>query len=300
MEYRSHEIKAGCLVILGVILFVVFLILISGLDLFKSSKIYYARFKYSSGIEVGSLVRYGGMEVGRVKKVGIAPDNNSLIEFELEVDAEVPVKKDSEVMITSIGIMGEYYIEISTGSYKVALLPPGSLLNCKEVTSLMMLTDTVDELSKKLSQTIDNLNQLLGSENQNQIYQILANLNDLFENNQHALTAMMDNTNEVLANLSSMSNRLDTLLFENNDSIARSIKHLETTLAQSQELIRGMQETMENVDRMIVTQNGNYDEIMENLRRTSRNLDEFTRTIKERPWSLIRKSGPKEREFKEQ
>ena len=48
---------------------------------------------------------------------------------------------------------------------------------------------------------------------------------------------------------------------------------------------------------MIVTQNGNYDEIMDNLRRTSQNLDEFTKTIKEKPWSLIRKSAPKEREI---
>ncbi|UCE04906.1 MAG: MCE family protein [bacterium] len=299
MEYGSNEIKAGCLVILGLVLFVVFLILISGLDLFKSTKIYYARFKHTSGVEVGSLVRFGGMEVGQVKKVGIAPDNNSLIEFEIEVDANVPVKKDAEVVITSIGIMGEEYIEISTGSPDADLLPPRSLLNCKEVTPLMMLTDTVDKLSKKLSQTIDNLNQLLGSDNQSQVHQILVNLNDLFENNQHALTTMVNNTNEVLANLNSMSIRLDTLLFENNDSIARSIKHLERALAQSQQLIKNMQETMKNVDRMIVTQNGNYDEIMESLRRTSRNLDEFTRTIKERPWSLIRKSAPKERVISE-
>ncbi len=300
MEYRSHEIKAGCLVTLGIILFVVFMILISGLDLFKSTKLYYAQFKYSSGIEVGSLVRYGGMEVGRVKKVRIAPDNNSLIEFELEVDAEVPVKKDSEVIITSIGIMGEYYIEISTGSTDAALLPQGSLLNCKEVTPLMMLTETVDQIANQLTQTIDNLNRLFGSENQNEIHQILVNLNRVLDENQQAISTMMTSTNELLVNLVRMSNRLDTLLLENNDSIARSIRHLETTLAQSQELIKGMQETMENVDRMIVTQNENYDEIMDNLRRTSHNLDEFTRTIKERPWSLIRKSAPKKRVVREE
>jgi phospholipid/cholesterol/gamma-HCH transport system substrate-binding protein len=300
MEYSSNEIKAGCLVILGVILFVGFLLLISGIDLFKSTKIYYARFKNTSGIEVGSLIRYGGMEVGKVKKVQIALDNNSLIEFEVEVDTDVPVKKDSEVMITSIGIMGEYYIEISTGSPESALLPPGSLLNCKDVTPLMMLTNTVEDLSKKLSRTIDNLNQLLGSENQNQAHQILVNLNRLLEDNQHAVVAMMKNSNEMLENLNHVSNQLDTLLIENQDSISRSIQHLETTLALSQELIKSLQETIKNIDQMIVMQNGNYDEIMENLRRTSRNLDEFTQTIKERPWSLIRKSAPKERVVREE
>ena len=298
MEYRSNEIKAGCLVIFGIILFVVFLILISGLDLFKSTKVYYARFKYTSGVEVGSLIRYGGMEVGKVKKIGIAPDDNSLIQFEIEVDANVPIKKDSDVIITSIGIMGEEYIEIATGSPNAELLPPGSLLNCKEVTPLMMLTDTFDELGKNLSQTIDNLNQILGNENQSQIRQVLTNLNRLLEDNQQAIAAMMANSNEVISNLSQMSSRLDTILVENQDSISRSIQQLEATLAQSQELVRNMQQTMKNVNQMITTQDGNYNEIMENLNQTSRNLDEFSRTIKERPWSLIRKSAPKEREVK--
>jgi len=296
MEYRANEIKAGCIVILGLVLFIMFLILISGLDLLKSTKIYYARFKYSSGVEVGSLVRYGGMEVGRVKKIGIAADNNSLIEFELEVDLNVPVKKDAEVIITSIGIMGEEYIEISTGSPGAELLPSGGLLNCKDTTPLMMLTDTFDQLGEKLSQTVDNLNILLGNENQQQIHQVLANLNRLLEDNQQAIAAIMTNSTEVIANLSQMSSRLDTLLIENQSSISRSVQHLEATLTQSQQLIKNMQETMKNVNQVIATQTENYGEIMDNLGRASRNLDEFSRTLKERPWSLVRKSAPKERD----
>lgn len=298
MEYRSNEIRAGCIVVLGIFLFVIFMALISGMDFFKSTKIYLARFKYTSGIEVGSLVRYGGFEVGTIKQVRIAPDNNSLIEFEVEIDSEVPVKKDSEVIITSIGIMGEYYIEISTGSPGMALLPPGSVLNCKDTTPMMMLTDSFGELSKSLSQTIDQLNQLLGSQNRTQVQQILTNLNRLLEDNQNSIAAMMENSSQAIANLSHMSTRLDTLLIKNQDSISRSIQNLEATLSQSQQLIQNMQATMKNVDNMIVTQDGNYEKIMESLSRTSRNLDDFTRSIKERPWSLIRKSAPQEREIR--
>lgn len=298
MEYRANEVKAGCIVIIGIIIVVIFLILISGLNLFKSKNNYLARFKYTSGIEVGSLVRYGGFEVGRINRVGIAPDNNSLIEFEVEIDSRVPVKKDSEVIITSIGIMGEYYIEISTGSPNAELLPPGSLMNSKDTTPMMMLTDKFGQLSESLSQTIDQLNLLLGSQNRQQIQLILTNLNRLLEDNQNSIAAMMENSNQAIASLSHISNRLDTLLIENQGSISRSIQNLEETLAQSQLLIKNMQQTMRNVDEMIVTQDGNYDKIMENLSRTSQNLDEFTRTIRERPWSLIRKSAPKEREIR--
>ncbi len=300
MDYRSNEIKAGCLVIAGIVLLVTFLILISGLDLFKHKHIYYAQFKYTSGVEVGSLVRYGGMEVGRVKKVSIAPNDNTLIQFELEIGADVPVKRNSQAFITSIGIMGEEYIEITTGSLDAPILPPGSLLNCKDVTPLMMLTDSFDQLSEKLSVTIDHLNQILGRENQSQIQQLLVNLNRLLEDNQRAIGALMTNSSNVVANLSHLSSQLDTLLVENRDSISRSIQQLESTLQQTQQLMQTMQQTLANADQMLTMQASNYDQIMDNLQRTSQNLNEFSRAIKERPWSLIRKSAPAEREFGKQ
>lgn len=300
MDYRSNEIKAGCLVIAGIVLLVTFLIVISGLDLLKQKKIYYAHFKYTSGVDVGALVRYGGMQVGRVKKVSIAPNDNTLIQFELEIGADVPVKRNSQAFITSIGIMGEEYIEITTGSQDAPLLPSGSLLNCKEVTPLMMLADSFDQLSEKLSVTIDHLNQILGRENQGQIQQLLVNLNRLLADNQRAIGALMANSSNVVANLSHLSSQLDTLLVENRDSISRSVQQLESTLHQTQQLMQTMQQTLTNADQLLTMQSNNYDQIMDNLQRTSQNLNEFSRAIKERPWSLIRKSAPAEREIGKQ
>ncbi len=298
MEYRSNEIKAGCLVIFSIVLLIFVLVLVSGLDLFKKTKIYYAEFKYTSGIEEGSLVRYGGMQVGRVKEVRINDDDNSTIRFALEVDDDIPVKKDSDVFITSIGIMGEYYIEISTGSSQAEVLPPGSMLNSKEVTPLMMLTDSFDKLTGQLSVTVDQINQLLGSENQNQIHDLLVNLNSLLQDNQQGVSTMMENLNAVLANLNAMGGELDTLILKNQDSITNSINQLEMTLRESKQMMSEFRSTLGNMNQMVVSQDGNYDEIMDNLARTSRNLDEFTKIIKEKPWSLIRKSAPKEREIK--
>lgn len=298
MEYRSDEIKAGCFVILSIVLLIAFLVVVSGLDLFKTTKDYLASFRYTGGIEAGSLVRYGGFKVGTVKKVQISDADNSSIEFVLELENKVPVKKDSKAFITSIGIMGENYIEITTGSNNSELMPAGSMLNCEEVTPLMMLTKTVDQLTEQLSVTIDRVNQLLNSENQEQISGILANLNKLVQDNQQTVGSLMENLNGILTSVNSMGTRVDTLLLENQESIARSIQQLEATLEQTQGTIGEFKLTMENINHMLASQNGNYNEIMDNLSNTSHNLDEFTRSIKEKPWSLIRKSAPKEREIK--
>ncbi|HDP97937.1 MAG TPA: MCE family protein [bacterium] len=298
MEYRSNEIKAGCFVIISIFLLLAFLIIISGLDILKSTKTYLARFKYTSGIAVGSLVRFGGMEVGRVVGVKISEADNSLIEFELEVDEKAPVKEDSEVFITSIGIMGEYYIEISTGSPEGKSLPPGSLLNCIDVPPLMMLTQSFDKLTSQLEVTIKGINQMLGHDNQLQFNNILVNLNRLLEDNQKTVSSLVANMDAVLSDFHGMGSKMDTLLSQNQDGIARSVQHLEMTLAQTYEMIQQFQQTMTHINDVLVYQNNNYDEIMNNLNRTTKNLDDFSRTIKERPWSLIRKSEVRERQIK--
>ena len=297
MEYKANEVKAGCFVVFSILLLVFFLIIVSGMDLLKKTNTYLTRFKYTSGLEVGSLVRYGGMEVGKVKEMHISPEDNSYIEFLIEVDADVPVKEDSKVFITSIGIMGEYYIEISTGSSSAKRAEPGSLLHCKEVTPLMMLTENVDKLTDQLSETIDGINQLLGQNNQQEFHQILASFNQLLNQNQQSVTTMMENMNLVLADLHSMSSKLDKMVGDNQDGISTSISHLEGTLEESKNAIKEFQSTLTMLNGMLASQNVNYQDIMENLNRTTQNLDEFTRLIKEKPWSLIRKSAPAPRKF---
>ncbi len=297
MEYKKNEVKAGCFVMFSIVLLVVILIMVSGLDLLKKTNSYWTRFKYTSGIEIGSLVRYGGMEVGKVKKMRISPDDNTYIEFLIEIDADVPVKEDSRAFITSIGLMGEYYIEITTGSPHAGLVPPGSMLHCKEVTPLMMLTENVDKLTNQLSETIDGINQLLGQNNQQEFHQILVNLNQLLERNQQSISTAMDNMNLVLADLGKISSKLDKMLGENQDQISASISNLEGTLEQSQNAIKEFQTTLSSLNSMMETQNVNYQTIMENLNRTAQNLEEFTTIIKEKPWSLIRKSAPAPRKF---
>ncbi|NOZ61184.1 MAG: MCE family protein [Calditrichaeota bacterium] len=297
MEYKANEVKAGCFVVFSILLLVFFLIVVSGMDLLKKTNTYLTHFKYTSGLEVGSLVRYGGMEVGKIKEMRISPEDDSYIEFLIEINADVPVKQDSRVFITSIGIMGEYYIEISTGSPDAKRAKPGSLLNCKEVTPLMMLTENVDKLTNQLSETIDGINQLLGQDNQQEFHQILANFNQLLDQNQQSVSSMMENMNLVLADLHSMSSKLDKMVGDNQDEISTSISHLEGTLKESKNAIKEFQSTLTMFNGMLSSQNVNYQDIMENLNRTTQNLDEFTKLIKEKPWSLIRKSAPAPREF---
>ena len=63
---------------------------------------------------------------------------------------------------------------------------------------------------------------------------------------------------------------------------------LQTSLADAQRMINDLDDTLGS-------NRGNLDETLENIRATSENLKEFSDTLKQRPYSLIRIKGEKDR-----
>lgn len=297
MDYRPQEVKAGLMIVISFLILIIFLLAISGLDLFKSEKYYLARFNYTSGLEVGSLVRFGGMEVGKIKAMNFYDQDDTQIEFMLEIDGSAPVKTNSVATVTSIGIMGEYHINISTGHPDSARLPSGGLLKCKEVPSLMQLMEPIGAIADQVTQTLSQLKQMLGKENQNEVHSILLNLNKLLAENQQTISLIMENLNNVIINLNKLGKNIDTLIASNEESISNSVKNLDETLLQTKQLMKNIDKMMIDLNNVVLTEGNNFNEIMENLRRTTDNLTEFSQTIKEQPWQLIRKSPPKDRKI---
>ncbi|MBN1155193.1 MCE family protein [candidate division KSB1 bacterium] len=298
MNYKPQEIKTGIIITLSTIILLVFLIAISGLDCFNTDKQYLARFNYTSGLEIGSTVRYGGMKAGSVKDMTICEDDNSKIQFVLTLDENIPVKTNSIATVTSIGIMGESHINISTGHPDSSLLPPGSMLICKEVPSIMQLMEPIGQIAENVNQSSLELKRMLGQDTRLELQSILTNLNTLLSQNQSDVKSILDNLNKATIELSNLSSRMNTLVESNQETISQSLVNLDETLVRTKNLVQNLDSMMQNVDNIVVTKGYHLSEIIENLNQTTNNLEEFSRSIKEQPWQLIRKSAPPERKIK--
>ena len=75
---------------------------------------------------------------------------------------------------------------------------------------------------------------------------------------------------------------------DNRKEIHDALLRLENSLADAQRMINDLDDTL-GANR------GNLDETLENIRVTSENLKEFTDTLKQRPYSLIRIKAEKDR-----
>jgi len=297
MEYRSNEIKAGVLVIVGFLVFVAFLVAMAKIDWERKEKSYSARFSYIGGIERGSLVRFGGFLVGTVTDVYIAPDDKTKLEIKLTVDDRTPVRLDSEAFMSSINLMGDFYIEISTGSPSAELLPSGSVLRSRDVPSFTQLSGPLAQMSDQLETLLIRVNDLLRDENRAHISNMLANTDTLLDKSAGNIASIIANMNTLTVQLQSLGGKLDKMMASNTSVLETTLTQLNATLARADTLLLALNRATQSFDGMVTHNQASFYEAMQNLQGATQHFEQFSRSIKERPWNLVRKSNPPERKL---
>lgn len=94
-----------------------------------------AKFDNASGIEAGSDVSVSGVKVGTVNNYFLDQQSyRAVIEFSVNKDIKLPI--DSSVKITSSGLLGSKYLEISPGSDEEFLTEGSEVLFTQSSISL--------------------------------------------------------------------------------------------------------------------------------------------------------------------
>ena len=315
MKPRTQQTFVGLFVLLCAALLIGTIFAMSG-AFGRATKTYHAYFGFAGWIEPGMSVRYsGGPKVGRVEKVRIDPQNVSRLDITFSVQSDLPVKTDSLVKIMSTTPLGDNHVEIFPGSSQAADAPNGALLPSQQYIDLSSLLAQLNDLAPQaqrllaeltdrvteLKQTVVRVNALMSTSNQANLAATLANTRGLLEENRPEIRATLQNLNggsqklgpllddlrKTTAETSKTLNNVDALIGENRPDVRQAIAQLRQSLATVTDVTGRLDQTLDvNAD--------NIDELLDNLRRATENLNEFTATIKTRPSSLIRSSNPPE------
>jgi phospholipid/cholesterol/gamma-HCH transport system substrate-binding protein len=322
MAKRDEEIKVGGMVVLAFILFLTALVFVGGVNLLRRKRASYTTyFKFAGGLEPGAFVRFGGLKVGTVQRAEIDREDPTHIRVRLSINPRTPVRTDSLARISTLGFLGENYVEVSPGTKGAALLPPGSVIPSAEIVQLADVFNNVNnitlnanklvgnldqritQLSDNANQLINNLNALVGDENRAHIQAAINNIDAMLaENRPHLksslanidtasgkLPAAIDNANQTMTEARTLAGNLNSTVEENRQEIREALINLRASLVQAQRLMGDMQELLD-------ANRGNLDESLENIRVSSQNLKEFTDQVKRQPFSLIRVKTQKDRE----
>jgi len=113
------ELRVGVFVFIGLIILVVFILSIGGFKTWSSGYHINVNFNFVNGIKVGAPVRFAGVDVGEVKKVGLEympEDKRTNVNLDIWVRNIIKIPADSSVWVNTLGLLGEKYIEIMPGT----------------------------------------------------------------------------------------------------------------------------------------------------------------------------------------
>ncbi len=105
---------------------------------FNKTTRYIASFNNVTGISVGSNIKLAGVTVGKVLELKL-DDINYTAELVLGIDKKIKIPNDSEIIITSEGLLGGNYVSISPGGSDIFLNPNENFLFTQSSLSLNSL-----------------------------------------------------------------------------------------------------------------------------------------------------------------
>jgi phospholipid/cholesterol/gamma-HCH transport system substrate-binding protein len=315
MAGKRDQVFVGLFVIAATVVLIGMVFAISG-AFGRTAKTYHAYFPFAGGLEQGATVRYaGGPKVGRVEKLAIDPKNPAQIDVVFSVQTDLPVKTDSHTKIMSMSPLGDNHLEIFPGGAQTALAPPGSLLPSDPYLDFNALTAQINDLAPQAKQliqslndratelkvTVDRVNDLLSAQNRANLSATLADTRGLIEDNRKQITS-------TIQHLDAASQKVEPLLqdlHKTSDEANKALTHIDELLGENRADVRQavtelrkslttLTDITSRVDQTLDVNSENIDELLDNFRRVSMNLKEFTDTIKKRPYTLIRATNPTE------
>jgi len=309
----SNEVKVGTFVITALIIFIVTFIRVANVQLRGERVPYKTYFKHAGGLEPGTAVRFAGLQAGVVTDVKPAAEDPTQIEVSMELSDTIPVNEQSVAKLASLSALSENYLEISPGTKEARRLEPGATIPSEEVVSLSDITqkiadtaETATELMKKVQSDFDeifgetqvllkNLQELTGEKNQRSVEQLLANSNRMIEQQMPKIDRITDQVTDVLAKIDTLTADLREVAQNSNDAVKNVNRTIDETrepikkdLAELELTLARARAVMEDIQALVLQNEGNINETMENFRVASENVEQLTDQLRQRPWSLIR------------
>jgi phospholipid/cholesterol/gamma-HCH transport system substrate-binding protein len=136
-----------------------------------------------SGLNLNAPVRYHGVEVGRVQKIALAPQNAEQVLLTLGIEHSTPVKVDTVAVLQTQGLTGLAFIDLTggnRGSPPLKALAGEKYPVIKTGRSLMTRLDSaVTALLTNLNRTSENFNALMDKDNQRMVKSTLTDIETL-------------------------------------------------------------------------------------------------------------------------
>ncbi len=166
---------------LGAVLVAGVLWLAAGLGGHRAVDAYQAFIEESvAGLNVDAPVKYLGVDVGKVDRISIDPQNSRRVRLGFLIDRGTPIKQDSLAVLKTQGLTGIAYVELSGGSEGSQPLRAGADGVAPTIPFKLSLGARLESVLGNVLGNVDrvsnNLNAVLDADNRQAVKTLLADL----------------------------------------------------------------------------------------------------------------------------
>ncbi|HLQ17510.1 MAG TPA: MlaD family protein [Tabrizicola sp.] len=208
METKARYILVGAFTLGAIGAILGFLLWLAQVQINRTYAQYDIIFDSVAGLSEDSVVRYNGVDVGKVLSIGLDRQNPQFVRVRIEVQATTPVRKDTVATVSAQGVTGVSFVGLEGGSpmsEPLEPLPPASVpLIASKPSVVQELTDTAPDLVKEALALIQDVREFTTPENRK------------------AVAAILENLERVSARADAIAARTETLMARAEDTLSRA------------------------------------------------------------------------------
>ncbi|MGH8599589.1 MAG: MlaD family protein [Burkholderiales bacterium] len=289
MENRAHALVAGLFVLLLGVALAGTVVWFTGEQVPQTEYVLESSYPVT-GLNVQSTVRFRGIGIGKVTNIRIDPKNPHLILIDISVNSDTPITRSAFAELKPQGITGLSYVMLDdAGTSKQPLTATAG-----ETPRIPVHPSFFDKLSNSggdllttANTLVVRLNQLLDEPNRKQIVHTLASIQRASD--QIATTATK--LGPALDAMPRLADQADSVLHGVNAltlSMNRLTTHTDKQLTRTGKSLASLSHTSQALSQRLLDQSlPRLNTLLDELARTSRNLDQLLTQIQEQPSSLV-------------
>jgi len=293
-DEKRLELRVGLTIFIAAVVLSVGLLWFQGFEIGKRSYELNAVFPMVGGIDPGDEVNVNGVEKGEVKRVTLV---GSEVHIRMAIYADVEIPEDSQIILQTIGIMGERVVSVVLGNSE-RYLEPGSTMQgiydpgmSEVLASFGNIMGDLSELTKDISAIAETLTE--GED----LKRAVGNLAEITEDLKGVLSRSAPGLEEGVDTFSRSAKRIDGLL-------ARNEGRIDSMLATMDRASRGMPELIDNISavtgslsevvRLLESDESTMGalmrdrELLDRLERAITSLDELVTDMKANPHRYLK------------
>ena len=303
MAQRRLYFLVGLFVSIGVVLGVAAIIWLGASKYFQKGSLYAAYFDESvQGLQVDSIVKYRGVDVGSVRKIRVAPDQR-LVEVVMKIEVNNFNVGGVVARLTLAGITGIVYVELDRKKTGEAGLRPTDFRPSYPV--IPTVPSDITQIEQGINAVLRSIKQIDFKGISDQVMKTAKAVDNLASSER--TDRMMRDAATAAARLASVSEEIDRLVAEGSleetlVGARDAVKEARAVIARVKEEIEAVKlaQTADRVNRLIDGTSGRVDSILteaqvtaETLRRTADSLEALIDRLSTDPSALILSRPPK-------